>query len=226
MELSFQNTDNFIRNAVTIKCGGQSFKADIRRLTESSELCVSSDDVMLDLRVDDPDAERATVERYIRTACGFLERRTCAVCLRGEFEVPLAGWWQGPLELRRFPFRELVGIDYLSGPNTWTAADVSQFWVDELSSSFVIQPLRTFTSPALWSELNRVRLRFAAGFDDVNASGSGVSGDDKPCLEPWRGLITALVGHYMENRELMQADKIADVEMSAGSLLASVRQFW
>lgn len=224
MEVSFQNNDNFIRNQVTVKCGGFTFRADIRRLNESPELCVDPDAVMADLRVDDPDAERATIERYIRTACGFLERRTAAVCLRGEFEVLLPSWWTGPLELRRFPARELIAVEYLSAANTWTAVDLASFYLENYSSSFSIQPLQGFTAPQLWASLNRVRVRFGAGFDDYQGSGS--ADPLFPIQEPFRGVITALVGHFIENRELMQADKLAEVEMSAGSLLASTRQFW
>lgn len=225
MSLSFQNNDNFIRNLVTIRGGGYgSWRAEIRRLTESADLPVDVEEIMLDLRIDAPDDERATITRYARTACAFLERRTACVLLGGTFEVMLPGWWDGPLEIRRFPVRSIDGIAYLAGKNDWHELEPDDVAaMEEGPSFFMLEAYPTFDRPTLWSDMNRVRLRFTAGFDD--AGDSGVS-DARPILEPWRGLITACVGHYLENRELMQADRIGAVEHTMGSLLGSVRQFW
>ena len=223
----FYDSDNFVRNMVTIRGTGPgwwSWPMEIRRTATSEELCVDPDDVMLDLRVDDPESERATIERYIRTACAFLEKRAACVCLRGEFEIVFPGWWYGPLEVRRFPVREIIAIEYLAGAGDWQAVPGAEIYLEPRTASFNVELLPGYTRPDLWSQMSRTRLRFAAGWDDFQGTGSGET--EHPIQEPFRGLITGLVGHFIENRELFQADKIADVEMSAGSLLSSVRQFW
>lgn len=223
MSFSFQNNDNFIRNQVTIRGHFGSERVEVRRLDQSENLPVDVEAIMLDLRVDDPDEERETVLRYTRLACAFIERRTACVCLAGEFEVMLPGWWDGAIELRRFPLREITGFAYLSGKNTWTDLDEGNLHVDERIASFEVEAYPSFSRPQLWSEMNRVRLRFRAGWDDHGDSGSGAL---LPILEPWPGVITGIVGHYFQNRELMQADRVAEVEQGLGSLLASVRTWW
>jgi hypothetical protein len=58
-----------------------------------------------------------------------------------------------------------------------------------------------------------------------NESGEGDQ-DALPIPDDIRTTLVALTGHFYENRELFAADKIAQVEASAGSLLASNRMFW
>lgn len=223
MSVSYQNSDNFIRNLVTIKgCWGTQ-RLELRRLNESENLPIDIEDVMTDLRVDSPDDERETVLRYARLACGFIERRTACVCLQGEFEVLLPSFWDGAIELRRFPFRQLTGFAYLAAANTWTEVDLANLHVDEGATSFFLEAYPSFDRPDLWSEMARVRLRFSAGWDDHGVSGSEAL---KPIMSPWPGVLTAVIGHYFQNRELMQADRVAEVEQGLGSLLASVRTIW
>lgn len=226
---SLYNNDNFIRNLVTFCWGGQQVPVEVRRLTSSPDLPVDLDEVMHDLRVDDMDdpEERASVERMFRTAGAYIERASACVVLRGEFEAILPGWWDGDLEVRRYPVREVTAIEGLTALNTWTAVPDAEIYVEPRADAFTVRILDSYTRPTLWSQVNRTRLRFEAGFDD--ALGSGVSTSDPgslPILDPFKGIAIAMTAHLYKNRELLEADRMSEVERGLGSLLGSIRTLW
>lgn len=224
MRFSLEDGDNFIRNMVTIRHGrhGAMTSPPARKLTRIDTLPIATADLIEDLRLDS-DEEVATLERMERGAADFLERRTGYVVIPGTYQVDLDGWWIEDLEVMRGPIRELADVEYLVDATTWTGVDTANFWVDEGDRDFRIRPLRSWTRPALWSEVNRVRLTFDAGFKLDDEAGAD---EVQPMPDGLRTTLTMLVGHYYQNRELFAAGKIADVEMSAGHLLAAYRQFW
>lgn len=226
--ISFFNNDNFIRNLVTVTCEGWGrVPIEVRRVASSPDLPIDLDDVLYDLRVDDQDdpAERQSVERMFRTAAGYIERASACVVCRGTFEVMLPSFWGGELEVRRYPLREIVALEALTAANTWTEVPADKIYAESGADAFRLQTLPSYTTPTLWSEVGRVRLRFDAGFDD--AAASGVSGDGSlPIQEPFRGIVTAMTAHLYRNRELLDADKQSEVERGLGSLLGSIRTLW
>jgi uncharacterized phiE125 gp8 family phage protein len=228
-DISFEDGDNFIRNAVTIRCGRGDWQAPpARKLTRSAALPVPVDDLLLDLRVDS-DEEVPTLERLERACCDFIERRTGFVLMPGTYQVDLPSWWSGPLEIMRGPLRELTGISYLTSATTSVDAPLDGFWVEEQDRSFSVRPLSTFDRPVLWSEVGRVRLTFDAGFGIEPESGqSGESGEDAfpPMDDGLRTILTMSVAHYYKNRELFDAGKLEQLELGAMAFLGAYRQFW
>lgn len=226
---SLYNNDNFIRNLVTFSCGGVDVPVEVRRIASSPVLPVDLDEVLYDLRVDDADepAERDSVERMFRTAAGYIEKASACVVCRGTFEALLPGWWDGDLEVRRYPLREVVSIEGLTAANTWAVVPDADLYAEPGADAFRVRILNSYTRPTLWSEVNRTRLRFEAGFDD--AAGSGVSsGADTglPILDPFKGIAIAMTAHLYKNRELLEADRMSEVERGLGSLLGSIRTLW
>lgn len=193
---------------------------EIRRISTSDSLPVDVEDVKLDLRIDGDDGD-ATIERMIQAAASLLEIRTGFVLLAGRFEVLLDCF--APVEIMRGPFRELVAVDAMTGKNEWTELDVGDFRVIEKTRSFELSPYPEWTWSTLYTGRAGVRVRFEAGFDNGE---TGQSGDEHPLDANLRGVLIALVGHYYENRELFAADKLTEIESTAGGLLNSVRQFW
>jgi hypothetical protein len=216
----------------------------MRKIKNSAGFPIALDEIMADLRVDSPD-EAQTVARMARTAAAFLEKRTGFAIVQGTYEAKFSQWnILSPWEFMRAPFRELLEVSWLDGtqsPPTWEAVDNGKFFVSDLEKSFLCMPLQGASSailPTIWAPFHGIRVRFNAGFDIVLTSDDPVqeSGDGPPddagadvsleIPDDLRTTITMLTGHFYENRELFAADKIAEVEMSAGSLLASNRQFW
>jgi hypothetical protein len=89
--------------------------------------------------------------------------------------------------------------------------------------SFLIKPLSTFKPPNLFSDFDSIRIIFTAGFD---AEDSFFGDPLFPIEGDVKVLLHMLAGHFYKNRELFEADKLSEVEASAGSLLGAHRTFW
>lgn len=220
---------------------GRSSPVAMRKIKTSRGFPVELSEILADLRIDSDD-EASTVQRMARAAAAFLEKRTGFAVLQGTYEAKFSQWnILEPWEFMRSPFRELLEVSWLDGnqsPPTWEPVDLAKFFVSDLAKSFLCMPLRTASNeilPTIWAPFHGIRVRFNAGFDivlesgDVQESGEGPPDDDDVSLalpDDMRTAITMLTGHFYENRELFAADKLAEVEQSAGSLLTSMRQFW
>lgn len=224
MEISYYDGDNFVRNAITVKCDGRAPQVLASKVTTSDALPVSTEDVMLDLRVDSDD-EEDTIRRMIRGAADFMERRTAYAILPGSYQVLLPGWWYGELEVHRGPVREVSAIEYLRGPNDWVAVDLANFYVEfgALGRSFTMRTLSTFDRPDLWSEVKRVRVSFTAGFATAAEEEADANAQMPDGL---RTALIMLVGHYYKNRELFAAGAMEAVEKDAMGILGAYRQYW
>lgn len=227
MDYSLQNNDNFIRNCVTIALGGATSQryqhAPARKVASSRELPVALQDIMRDLRVD-ASGEKDSVERMARAACAMIERRTGFVLIPGTYEVDMPGWWGGGLKIIRGPLRELTGVSYLDADGSRVEASAASFYAAGGDRWFEVTALSTFSRPALWSEIQNVRLTFEAGF----AVPSEASADPAmPMLDD--GLVTMMImltHHFYENRRLFEAGAMETLENGAQGLLGTYRTFW
>lgn len=200
---------------------------DVRRLSTDSGLPVDLEALKLDLRVDDGD-EDDTITRIAQTAAGLIERRSGFVLAPGEFEATFDSFdWEGWIVMRS-PLRDLQSLAAMTGKNEWTDLDLGDFQSIELQRGFKLAPFHCFSSPCLYTPQHGIRLRFTAGFDTEGQSegNAASSGDDRPLDPTVRGVFIALCAHYYENRELFMADKLTEIEATAGGLLASIRTFW
>lgn len=214
---------------------GREAPVAMRKLTTSAGFPIALDEILLDLRVDSDD-EAKTIQRMARAAAAFLEKRTGFAILQGRYEAKFSQWsCFAPWEFMRSPLRGLVEIAWLDGsqsPPTWETVPLDKFFVTDLAKSFLVVPLQGVNLPQVWAPFHGIRVRFNAGFDIVpesgvdQESGEGEDTEELPIPDDLRTTLTMLTGHFYENRELFAADKIAEVEMSAGSLLASNRQYW
>lgn len=223
--ISFEDGDNFIRNAVTVlgpRLPGRG--AQLRKIS-TGDLPVTVDEICEDLRVDDPDDEAATVERLCRGACAFIERRTGFVMLPTVYELSASQWWTGAVDVLRGPLREVSEVEYQSDRDVWDPVDPLQFWTSREARSFKLRFLSDFERPALWQPEDCVRVRFSAGFDAADETGG-----DLPIEDGLRSVLLMVTGHYYRNREMLGAADpkygLAAVELGATSLLGQYRQFW
>lgn len=226
MSLAFHDGDNFIRNAVTV-LGPRTIGAGPRiRKISTGALPVDVEEIMEDLRVDDPDDDRATVERMARAACAFIETRTGYSMLPTVFELTGSQWWSGcPLEILMGPLREIEAVSYLEARDTWVDVDQVDYWTAVGPRDFFLRFLDTFARPTLWQREDCIRIRFQTGFDAFDESGG-----DLPIEDGLRTVLLMVTGHYYQNREMLGlADAkygLQAVELGATSLLGAYRQFW
>ena len=223
--LAFEDRDNFIRNAVTVlgPTHGLGPRAGVRIISQG-ELPVPVEEILDDLRVDDPEAEEATVRRLAKGAAAFIARRTGYVLLPTVYEIIASSWWTGALEVNLGPLRSLDSVSYLASRDVTVVVDPDQVWASDRGRSMVIRFLEDFGRPDLWQQEDCVRLRFSAGFDAFDESGSN------PIEDGLRTVLLMVTGHYYQNREMLGlADArsgLQAVELGAISLLGQYRQFW
>lgn len=227
MQVSFQNGDNFIRNMVTIPVNGARCYAPSTSLAvvSTGNLSVPIDEFLLDLRVDDPDTDEETMERFARGAAAFIARRTGYVLLPTVYEIVTSQWAVGPLQVALGPLRDFDSIEYQSARDVWDPVDPLQFWARGRDRNITLTFLEGFDSPALWQREDCIRMRFSAGYD-----GADESGGDLPIPDGLRTVWLMVTGHYYQNREMLGlADPkygLQAVELGATSLLGQYRQFW
>lgn len=217
---------------------GNRFVPEIRRLASAKALPIALGDIKEDLRVDSDDEDK-TVARLARAAASFFEIRTGCVTHAGRFEARLNSFPSGlPWEIRRWPLRSVEKIQYLKDASTgpvWTDVPLTRFFIDPHADHFQVDFLKSsgLAPTDVYQVATPIKMIFTAGFDTVLESGDTQSGDDfaageieQPIDDGIRNVLQALIAHYYENRELFAADKAAEVEASAGSLLNAYRQFW
>jgi len=226
MSLAFHDGDNFIRNAVTVLGPRTIGRGPRIRKISTGQLPVDIEEILEDLRVDDPDDERETVDRMARAACAFIEKRTGYSMLPTVFELTGSQWWSGgPLEILMGPLREIDAIEYLRARDDWVAVPDAEFWTSTGARDFAVRFLDTFDRPTLWQREDCVRMRFQTGFDAFDESGG-----DHPIEDGLRTILLMITGHYYQHREMLGvADAkygLGAVELGATSLLGAYRQFW
>lgn len=226
MSLAFHDGDNFIRNAVTVLGPRTMGKGPRIRKISTGGLPVPIDEILEDLRVDDPDDDEATVERMARAACAFIEKRTGYSMLPTVFELTGSQWWSGcPLEILMGPLRSIDAVEYLRDRDDWVEVAAADYWTSQGDRDFFLRFLDSFDRPTLWQREDCVRIRFQTGFDAADESGG-----DHPIEDGLRTVLLMVTGHYYQNREMLGAADakygLQAVELGATSLLGAYRQFW
>lgn len=206
----------------------------MRKLTTSRGFPLPIEDLLLDLRVDSDDEARS-IERMARAAAALLEKRSGISVLQGTYEAKFSGWdFYRPWEFMRSPLRvvkEISYLDMMESPPTWVPVDLDRFFVTQLAKSFLVMPINGATLPTISAPMHGVKVLFNAGYDVELTSGvdqeSGEGDEEElPIEDSMRTALTMLTAHFYENREIFAADKLAQVEASAGSLFAANRMFW
>lgn len=194
----------------------------VLKISTNAGLPVQIADVLLDLRIDSTD-QQPTIERLVKGACDFLEKKSGFAIRQGTYHAVLCSWWCGPLEILRAPLRELLAIQYLSANDTWTDVSLDDFQISRRKKSFVVAPLPAFDAPDLFSDLDSVRLVFTAGFDEADESET----DDLsfPLEDDLSTTLIALVAEAYKNTEISELN-MGQVEDRWNALLKSNRQFW
>jgi uncharacterized phiE125 gp8 family phage protein len=207
--------------------GGQPI---IRRTSTDDQLPVPLADLKLDLRIDDDD-DGNTLKRMERTAAALMEVRSGKVVMPGTFEALFDGC--EAVRVKRAPLRQVTSIAALTDRNAWTELELDDFRVIQTDVDFMISAYPGFVAPTLFTPEKSLRIRFRAGWDTDPASGesdsdSPMSGDELvgPLPDLYRGVLIALTGHFYANRELFEADKLTELESTAGGLLNAIRTFW
>lgn len=227
--ISFEHSDNFIRNVATIKDGGSlsrglSFAPVMTATALDEDLPVSVETLADHLRVDDPAAEQDTLKIMLEGAADFLEIRTCWAMRPKRYQFHLNALWQGSLTIHRGPLRGNVVVEVQTAPNVWEPLDASDIWALGQGKQIKVRAL-SWPNVNPWIDQDCIRVSFEAGFDDPSQTGSIT-----PISGGMRMLLLMIAGHYYKNRELIgtAAPKfgLEAVELGAASILGAYRSYY
>lgn len=230
MTLAFQDADNFRRNLVTVSCGAWPSAKEtlLRRVSQSDVLPIEYADLAAHLSIDDLSEQESTVRLYAGLASDFMLSRCGLSPMQVRLRLTLNEWWYQPLFVFAAPLRTTPVVTYQPDngggvPPAWTTL-AGAFRFGDYADQWSADPLESADFPALYALSESIRVEFDIGYDTAETD----EGDFGPLLIP-RNVLSAwvmLTAHYYEHRELFAADKAAQVEMSAGSILQSLRRYW
>lgn len=192
------------------------------RLSKPSVLFVSVEDVKAQAVIDTDDDDDL-LKGYIRAATRFAEDRTGRIFQPAEFEWRTDRWCD-PICVPVFPLRTVTEVVYLDEDNAEQTLDPGDWWSVETDDGFEVRFTDAFSSPSLSSRSQSVRVKFEAGYDDPNASGSG----DDPMLAQDaidRLIVLILTAHWYQNREPVSDEATNEVPFSAKALIDMRRIF-
>jgi uncharacterized phiE125 gp8 family phage protein len=194
------------------------------RLSQPSGLFVSVDDVKAQAIISTND-DNNLLPAYIKAATRLAEDRTGRILQPAEFEWRECSWAE-LFAVPVFPIREVTAVVYLDEDNIEQTLPEADWYPVDTDDGVIIRFNDTFSSPSLTDRLNQpVRVRFTAGYDDPDASGSG--DDPELAQDPMdRLIVMILVAHWYQNRQPVSiGDSVSDVPFSAKSLIEMRRIF-
>lgn len=148
------------------------------RLTSPSGLAVPLEDVKAALRVrSSSDDER--LRNLIRAETRRYEDFTGRLMLPGEYEYRVDGW-EDPIRVPAVPLRTVTAVAYFASDHVEHVLDPGDWYDVPTDDGFEVRFTDAFSPQSLSSRPHAVRVRFEAGYDDPEASGSG----DDPELAP------------------------------------------
>jgi len=193
------------------------------RQSRPDALFVSLEDVKAHVIVDTDDDDEL-IKGYIRAATRLAEDRTGRIFLPTDFEYR-TDCWREPIVIPAAPVREIVELAYLDDSQAEHTVSPSDWYYVLTTEGAEVRFADSFSSPVLSDRPQAVRVRFSAGFDEPDTSGSG----DDPELkqDPMdRQIVMILVANWYQSREpVVLGDTVIAVPFSAQSLIEIRRIF-
>lgn len=176
--------------------------------TAGSEPFVSVAEAKPHCNVDSSDDDDL-IKTYIAAATARFETRTGRILASGQFEYTFDGW-SDCLLIPVAPVRTVTEVAYLDTDGTeQTLADAD--WYEGIGDrDAYVGFVSGFSAPTLSSDTPKVIVRFEAGYDVPDASGSG----DDPALERNPMDVVAvlmLTAHWFNHREAAGPESMASV---------------
>lgn len=112
------------------------------------------------------------------------------------------------IEIPLPPLIEIVSIKYDDADGVEQTIDPANYSVDTKSVPGWVVPVSTFTWPTPLDAINAVRVRFRAGYEEVD---SGISGVPTPI----KTAIKVMVVDWYENRESVANQNVSKIDIPA-----------
>jgi uncharacterized phiE125 gp8 family phage protein len=179
----------------------------LKLITAAESLAVTLDTVKQRLRIQHSDDD-ADLLLLIKAATKATEKRTNRTLQRSSWELQLEEWPSNScIEIPAFPVRDVEEIAYVgayTGTEGEQTLDSGDFKFYRTCDGGIVRLNADFEAPALADRPDAVRVRFTAGYDAPEESGSG---DDADLFMPedTQLLVLFLVALWYRNREPVKA---------------------
>jgi uncharacterized phiE125 gp8 family phage protein len=177
----------------------------LTRLSNPEGYAVPLAELKAALRVDHEDDD-ARLQRAIRSETRRYEDFTDRVMLPTNFEFRIHHW-RTMITLPCAPIRAVTAVAYLDEDGAEQSLGAGEWYFLATDTGGEIRFTDTFTSPALYDRPQSIMIRFAAGYDDPDASGSG---DDPDLVAPEidRRNISLMVLKLYDGDEAMEDSEL------------------
>lgn len=180
-------------------------------VTAATAYCITLDEAKVHLRVDGSH-EDAEITRLIKTATRFVEREATRQMLATTYDLPVAGFWCGPLKIPRPPLQSVTSVKYYDTSGTEQTLATSYYSVRKPEGMpGWIERLPDQSWPSVDNREFPVTIRYVAGYASAEA-----------VPMTYQHAILLLIGHWYENREASLVGTISkEAEFAVSNLINS-----
>jgi uncharacterized phiE125 gp8 family phage protein len=193
----------------------------LTRLSVPAGSAVPLDEIKAHVIVDHADDD-ALLEGYTAAAVRFFEDHTGRFMLPIDLELRLDRWCE-PIILPAAPVRAVTEVAYLDADGVEQVLGAGEWYFVRTEEGGRVRFTGSFARPPLSDREGAVLVRFEAGTDDPEESGSG----DNPPLAPVATdaqIVKLMVAHWYLTREPINVGNIINqVPLSVHALIAQRR---
>lgn len=175
----------------------------LKLITAPIDEPVSLVDVKAHLRIDHSDDD-ALLSIYVAAATLHVDGRNGTLqraLMPQTWELTLDEFPCGAIEIPLPPLAEITSVVYDDSDGNEQTIDPANYYVDTVSEPGWVVPIASYSWPTPISAANAVRVRFVAGYQEVDSVDNGVP---KPLI----GAILLMVGDMYDNRESVTAQNV------------------
>lgn len=184
----------------------------IELVTPPSSALLTTADAKKHCRID-IDVDDAYVDALVATATAYCQQAISGArqFLPATYDLPVAGWWSGSLQLPRPPLSAVSSVKYFDADGAEQTLSTSLYTVRKpwrQPGSITLSPSATLPTLDVDCEYP-IMVRFVAGYADAAAVPATI-----------RHAVRLVVGHLYENREATAAGQtLAELPIGVQSLL-------
>ena len=194
-------------------------------LQAASGLPVSMAQVIQHCRAPEDGTDDALLEVYLKAAIGYIENHCSIVLQTKEMQYLINAWPCSDIEIPMSPVRDVTKLEYLDDNGILQEIDEANWTWTRTADGALVTMADGYSLPELvQDQRDRVRVTFAAGFDDPNATGAG---DDPADALPRQAQVAALMlpSFWYEQREPVTKDGGFKLPFGAEAILQQMRVF-
>ena len=149
------------------------------------------------------------ISAYLQAAMAYAQHYTGMAIGEQEIELALDEFPDGAISLPLAPAQSVISIIYVDQSALEQTLSGTFYTLDNYGLSHWVLPMAGIDWPLTYEAANVVRVRYMAGYSDVDAAVNAA--------------LMLLVGHLYENRQEATEKKLSSVPLGVNALLDTVK---